>query len=137
MSRVVTDLRPGTGRETVYFVRCRETGDVKVGRSANPLWRLKNIRRDGKPCDLEVLVIYWGGSGDEIKMHAYLEPDHIGSEWFSPTKRVLGTALLIANDLFDWDLLPVEGWEITKPFQTKASLAHWGPLRAEPKDAAV
>jgi hypothetical protein len=111
-----------------YFARMRGLPEIKIGQSWSPKHRLIHIRRNGISKQAYPLCVIKGG-GWERRFHAAFEPYHIGNEWFEPHAVILETIIAIHAGEFDWSSLPHYGWCVTKPFQTKASLAHWGPLR--------
>ena len=116
----------GKLRSVTYIAQRRSSLLVKIGSTENWFWREKACRNSGIRA-LRAVAFISGAYGWERKLHAYLEPDHVGGEWFAPTPRVLSTITKIAANNFDPANLP-EGWCVTKPFQCKASVAHWGPL---------
>jgi len=125
---MIFDGPPGCLWGFAYFARCKDSGSIKVGATDNWHWRIKNLRYGKHGRDVEPLLFVRGGFGTERRLHAYFEPYHIGREWFRPSNTVLGSIELIRIGQFDWNELPEDGWAVTKPFQTKASIAHWGPL---------
>ena len=109
----------------VYFARVNQDGPVKIG-FTTMRWRgrLNEIRTPvGKP---QPLLLIECGPSLELQLHALLEPHHIGREWFEPAPAIR-VADEISGGTFDWDALPA-GWCVTKSYQTKASIAHWGAL---------
>lgn len=107
-----------------YIARRQSTGTYKIGTT----WRWQNRAFDFRCIgirDLELIALT-RGADVELRLHAYFEPHHIGHEWF--TADIAPEVEKIRLGTFDWDALPSRGWCVTKPFQTKASLTHWGPL---------
>lgn len=112
----------------VYFAQCSRGGPIKIG-FTTMRWagRLAEIRRDGVRAYPLALVL--GTSSLELKFHAAFERHHLGGEWFEPVPELLEAIASLHGGTFDYSALP-EGWCVTKPYQTKASLAHWGPLES-------
>lgn len=110
-----------------YFAVCPVDGAIKIGVTGYPVWaRMFEIRRCGVRA--QALFGLTGGNQTEAALHAHFEPIHLGGEWFAPTAELTAAIAEIQAGSFDWSAIPQRGWCITKPYQTKASLAHWGPL---------
>lgn len=118
----------------VYFIRRPSDGQIKIGASCNVRGRLYDLSVQAGE-KLELLAVYDRGVCHYVtegRFHAAFEPQHVGSEWFKPTDRLLMAISEIARGTFADDDLPKRGWCVTKSFQTKASIRHWGVLpRAE------
>jgi len=71
----------------VYFIRCKETGRVKIGWTTKPSMRLKALQTCS-PTDLELVKIQPGTKQDEWQLHIRFAAHHIRGEWF--TSEVLG-----------------------------------------------
>lgn len=112
----------------VYFARVRGLPEIKIGCTSQLRVRLYETRRKGINQAAYPLVIVKGGQQLEARFHAMFEPYHIGHEWFEPHPVILEAIIALHAGEFDWSRLPARGWCITKPFQTVASLSHWGPL---------
>lgn len=122
---ILTDPNCAYPHGHVYFVQVGNEGPVKIGFTA-AMWsgRISEIRTSrGKPSPL---LLVRSNSGLELKLHAMLEPYHLGGEWFTP-EPVLEIIDALKVGAFDWSALP-DGWCVTKRYQTKASLRHWGEL---------
>lgn len=112
----------------VYFARVRGVPEIKIGHTSQLRCRLYETRRNGITQSAYAALLVWGGYQLERRFHAAFEPHHIGREWFEPHPDILETIIAIHAGEFDWSSLPDPGWCVTKPFQTQASLDHWGPL---------
>lgn len=67
----------------VYVVEDKEKGIVKIGRSANPKQRIRNIKRAACAQGREYISHrVLGASGFENKTHKALAKHHISNEWF-------------------------------------------------------
>lgn len=110
-----------------YIIRRHSNGYFKIGSTYNWAGRALGLRMSGVK-DFDLIALIPGAYGVEAILHAHFEPHHVGGEWFRPDVRVVDAIRKIAASEFDWSQAPASGWCITKPFQTKASLAHWGPL---------
>lgn len=118
----------GWGIGYTYFGRREKDGAIKIGRTWSPRInvRMYTLQIELKyPVEPLCMLI---GEHHEIKFHAMFEPHHIGNEWFEPHQDILDAVDQINAETFDLSTLPAQGWCVTKPYQTKASLAHWGPL---------
>lgn len=111
----------------VYFARVGDLPEIKIGCSSNIRWRLQELSRNGIRRAAFPLALVRGGTQLELRFHAQFEPHHIGNEWFAPAPEILEAIVALHAGVFDFDSLPKRGWCITKPFRTRASLAHWGP----------
>jgi hypothetical protein len=84
---------------SVYFVRNKLTGNIKVGLTFSPV--PERVRRLQTGCDgeLEVLHVVDGwGRDEEAFIHRYLRQQNVRGEWFQPS-----------GDLLRWiDLLKAE-----------------------------
>lgn len=67
---------------SVYFIRCKTTGLVKIGFSDNPWSRLSKIQSDN-PGELEMLSIVPLGRDFEAAVHRMFEKEHVRGEWFT------------------------------------------------------
>lgn len=118
----------------VYFIRRPSNGQIKIGASFNVQGRMYDLRVKCRE-QLELLAVYDRGNcphRNEARFHAKFEPQHVGGEWFEPTDAMLAIIDEVARGVFLSDALPDRGWCVTKSFQTKASIRHWGVLpRAE------
>lgn len=112
----------------VYFFGVRGLPEIKIGNSAQIKCRLYETRRKGITQSAYPILLVRGGSRLEARFHAAFEPHHLGHEWFAPAPEILEAIEAIKAGVFDWSRLPDTGWCVTRRFQTKASLAHWGPL---------
>ena len=115
-----------------YFARASGDGPIKIGSTLLGFrHRQGELRWQGeKPAPILIVT----GQNLELRFHAAFEPHHLGHEWFQPAPELLLAISNLHNGTFDWSTLPEHGWCVTKPFQVKASLAHWGPL---PRFAAL
>lgn len=80
---------------SIYFIRCKATGLVKIGLSGNPRSRLSKMQSDS-PGELEVLGIEPGGLERERALHNRFADHRIRGEWFSPTAEILAHARTLA-----------------------------------------
>lgn len=118
-----------------YFARRDPDGPIKIGCSWNQWHGRVASLAQGKRRAYPILII--SGQCLELRFHAAFEPHHIGNEWFSPAPELLNTIIAIHAGAFDWNSLPNPGWCVTKPYQTKASVAHWGRLPENPGRVAA
>lgn len=73
----------------VYFIRCLETGRIKIGMSDNVLSRFSQINATS-PTNLEVMfVIEYGGEGLERHFHEKFRECRYKLEWFTPNAEML------------------------------------------------
>lgn len=70
-----------------YFVGATE-GPIKIGYSADPCRRLRQLRRD-TPEDIRILAKVHGGREREQYYHCLFEDLHRGGEWFERTPELL------------------------------------------------
>lgn len=110
-----------------YIIQRRGDLHYKIGSTFNWTGRALTLRMAGHK-DFDTIALIPGAYGVESILHAHFEPHHVGGEWFRPDGRVVDDIHRIISGTFDWSLAPETGWCITKPFQTRASIAHWGPL---------
>lgn len=118
--------------EYAYFAQAKDGDPIKIGKSQDPRVRMFDLRRNGELIERLICTVK-GSNFDrlEYRFHAYFEPYHMGNEWFHPVPQILDVVDEINSGTFDFGRLPERGWCITKPYQTKASIAHWGELRRE------
>jgi hypothetical protein len=73
---------------TVYFLRRKSNGEIKIGTSRNPLKRVKNLEHKIDD-NLEVLCIIRGGVNLERQLHERFCEYHVRNEWFFPGKKII------------------------------------------------
>ncbi|GLI99155.1 hypothetical protein [Sphingobium sp. BS19] len=124
----------------VYFLRRKDgNGPIKIGTS----WRggearaIDITRRNG----VEIACIAeWRtprcANSYEARFHAHFEPHHLGHEWFDPVPELLAIIDHVNAGTFRDDMIIQRGWCVTKAYQTKASIAHWGDLARKSARAA-
>ena len=122
---MIVDSPAGHGHGYTYFAICIGKPLVKIGQ-ASVLYRAYDV----KPTfgDQSLLLLAMKGCSFERKFHAFLEPLHDSNEWFRLERRITSVIRDLQSNTFDFSKLPNNGWCITKAYQTKASVAHWGPL---------
>lgn len=116
----------------VYFLRRKDgTGPIKIGAS----WRGGLARARDISCKLKAdihCIAEWAAptsaNSFEARFHAHFEPHHLGNEWFEPVPELLTIVAAINDGTFRDDVIIPHGWCVTKHYQTKASIAHWGHL---------
>jgi hypothetical protein len=80
VARAGTEKTPPS--TSIYFIQDVETKEVKIGLSANPKARLRQIQT-GHPHQLVLVRVVQGGMiGDERHLHRMLRHLHIRGEWF-------------------------------------------------------
>lgn len=72
----------------VYFIRCGETGRIKIGVSAAPLARLSKMQVDS-PSLLTMLGVEGGGETRERELHERFAAFRTRGEWFAPSPEIL------------------------------------------------
>jgi len=72
----------------IYFVQAVQGGNIKIGKSINPLDRIKTLQASS-PVLLKPLRITMGTSAVERYLHELFAEDRVYGEWFRPTPRLL------------------------------------------------
>lgn len=72
----------------VYFIQGECGGAIKVGYSANPEKRLKELQT-GYPDTLILLLMIPGTESTERALHREFESSRLNGEWFRPDKQVI------------------------------------------------
>lgn len=68
----------------VYFIQSVDGGPIKVGSSADPSARLRDMQV-GRADELKILGEMPGGQKTERRLHRLLAPTKIRGEWFDPS----------------------------------------------------
>lgn len=76
---------------SVYFIRCKATGFVKIGISRNPWKRLSKMQSDC-PGELEILGCEPGGVVRECELHLRFAAERVRGEWFRASSDLLAYA---------------------------------------------
>ena len=86
------------GRSTlVYFVRCRKTGEIKIGFSQNVTGRVTEIHRKERRV-VDVLATLPGDKHTEGALHRAFAECRIGeSEWFLPSNDLVSFVERVAK----------------------------------------
>lgn len=79
----------------VYFIQCAPFGPVKIGSSANPANRIRDIQT-ASPHELRLLCVAVGSERDEKALHAVFAQERIRGEWFRPSERLMNEIERIA-----------------------------------------
>ena len=78
-----------TKQQDVYFIKCKDTGRIKIGISRN-VWERFSQLQTASSTELElVFVVEWGGRGLEQHLHRKFANCHIRGEWFQPDTELL------------------------------------------------
>jgi hypothetical protein len=109
---------------TVYFLRDFANDRVKIGHTGNLPTRLRMLMR-GR-VDMAVVATLDGDQRLEDRLHALLNDDHVGGEWFAPTPAVLSVVGAAAWGLFDPSGLP----EGVSPKRSAEAHGAWATRRA-------
>lgn len=73
----------------VYFVQCRLTGRLKIGKAKDPERRFATLQT-GSPTQLVLLGCIPGGRDKERELHQRIpRADRLHGEWFSPSRAAL------------------------------------------------
>ena len=71
----------------IYFIRRRDTDEVKIGISSNLRARLRELQvAHGEP--LELWLAFVGTEEDELYLHLEFERDHKRGEWFRESEDI-------------------------------------------------
>jgi hypothetical protein len=79
----------------VYFIQGVNGGPIKIGHSANPQRRLKDLRTS-QP--LRILATMMGGRKKENELHRLFSSSRTHGEWFEPTRELLSFIDEVNND---------------------------------------
>lgn len=88
---------PPAGDEWVYFIRAEGGGPIKIGRSADPDKRLRELQT-GHPYPLRVVGMASGGRELEAALHRILCDYRLMGEWFEDTGPVLELMRLVCAE---------------------------------------
>ena len=69
----------------IYFIRSGQY--VKIGRSSNPLGRLRQVQT-GNPVQGELLAVCPGGRNEEAAIHRAFAEYRVSGEWFHATPKL-------------------------------------------------
>ena len=72
----------------IYFIRGKESGNIKIGYSATPEKRKSNLQTSHYE-ELEFIGLMGGSLEDEAKIHETLARFNIRGEWYRPSSEVL------------------------------------------------
>ncbi len=72
----------------VYFIQGQCGGAIKIGYSANPAKRLKELQT-GYPDTLKILLMIPGSESTERTLHREFEASRLNGEWFRPDEYLL------------------------------------------------
>jgi len=72
----------------LYIIRCKDTGRIKIGVSADAQIRLQGLQ-DQCPTFLELVVVIPGDRFLEQRLHDRFEAHRVRSEWFAPAPELL------------------------------------------------
>ncbi len=104
----------------VYFIQAGDAGPIKIGYSAEPRARLRDLQQKHYE-ELKLIAAREGCTGVEKAMHKALAQHHIRHEWYRPHADVFRMA---------FDLLAPLGLEISRHAFTELWKNH-------PADAAI
>jgi hypothetical protein len=74
-------MSKGLGLAKTYFIRCKATGQIKIGWAVNPRQRLATLQT-GSPGELELVAVLDGGRETETQMHQKFKHLQERGEWF-------------------------------------------------------
>lgn len=69
----------------LYFIRCGKNGPIKIGIARDPQKRLVTLQI-GNPRRLVLIGTLEDCADLERRLHEHFAADHIGGEWFRPSK---------------------------------------------------
>lgn len=87
----------------VYFIQVGTDGPIKVGISAEPFSRLKQLRTSHYE-PLHLIGAVWASKQFEQAIHAAFAEARLRNEWFSPTPELIGFAQGFAGVLYEAEL---------------------------------
>jgi hypothetical protein len=74
----------------IYFIQQDKKGPIKIGFSANPIYRLRELQA-GNPFKLKIVgIINNANTKLEIEMHNKFSHIRLCGEWFEPAKELTG-----------------------------------------------
>lgn len=79
---------------SVYFIRCKASGLIKIGLSESPWKRLSKMQSD-TPDELEMLGVFAGDIVAEAEMHNRFSASRHRGEWFKPTDDLIAFTQLL------------------------------------------
>lgn len=128
---------------SVYMISCFSGSYVKIGHSANPDNRHRDLQT-GCPFPLEVLATVPGGSDLEGVLHLWFGDLRLNGEWFRfPLRNAtdqLRTAVWDISRMdgcpFDWQELYVDVKRYYEPLRPSWRERVAASVRREPEDAA-
>ena len=93
-------------RDHLYIIQTDETGAIKIGRSKNPLSRVKQLQT-GSPYKLKLLLILENQGSMEKELHRRLKPfkQNCRGEWFDFD--CTGSLPDWISEKIDWDVANV------------------------------
>ncbi len=75
----------------IYFIRGKESGNIKIGYSADPEQRKSNLQTANYE-ELEFIGIMDGSLEDEARIQKMFSAFNIRGEWYNPAKEVVDFA---------------------------------------------
>ncbi len=87
----------------LYFIRSGQY--VKIGVSANPLGRLRQVQT-GNPIEAELLAVCPGGKDDEAAIHRAFQQHRVSGEWFRATPQLDALIEKVRHDHPEVQLAP-------------------------------
>lgn len=82
------DKTPPPWEYFVYFIGS-EDGPIKIGRSVEPLKRMK-VLQAGHPHELKLLGVIRGGADLEFQIHDLFKENRLEGEWFKRDETLIG-----------------------------------------------
>ena len=69
----------------IYFARCEQTGNVKIGNSRNPIARVQSMRTAR---NMRLIGVLPGREAEERHLHAAFAKQRVYGEWFTSSPRL-------------------------------------------------
>jgi hypothetical protein len=87
----------------IYIVQVGQNGPVKIGRTKNPMSRIKDLQVMHFE-QLRIIRLFWGESLEEHHLHSLFLPYRIRGEWYNYHPIMMGDVGLVPiKDVSDWD----------------------------------
>jgi len=88
----------------VYFIQQDKSGPIKIGFSANPVYRLRELQ-SGNPFELKIVGVIGNATASlETEMHNKFWHIRMCGEWFEPRDELIDFIKTYCNDLINGKL---------------------------------
>ena len=118
----------------VYFIEGVKSGNIKIGVSENPFFRLGQLRT-GSSEVLGLIGCCPGSTRDEARIHAKFADSRLSGEWFRPNPELLAFIKSVVLTPEEFAALVIRNDNISRlRREGSAKITHADALEAETED---